>query len=80
MDLALYRGPSGAYVVVPACMRPSAEAEHGHGPLRLGMRFPLTDANTDPLHIRMVRDLDSQSYAVLTAIEANDLLEGIPRP
>jgi hypothetical protein len=80
MDLALYRGPSGVYVIVPEDMRPSTDAEHQHGPLRLGMRIPLPEGPSDPLCTRIVHDVDSQCYAVLTAGEAIALIDGCVPP
>lgn len=80
MDLALYRGPSGVYIVVPDCLQPSLTAENRHGPLRFGMKFPVVDGATDSLRSRLARDFDSQAYAVVTADEASALIEGLVRP
>ncbi|HET6435672.1 MAG TPA: hypothetical protein VFG18_08210 [Xanthomonadaceae bacterium] len=71
----LYATPSGAFIAVPDCLRPSMEAETRHGPLRWRARLVL-DADADgALVVHLASQVEEYSYAVLDPDATQPLLQ-----
>ena len=75
MIFGVYTRPDGAYLLVPDCMKASAEAETLHGPLKF---LELMDWPEEPLPDvwkTMMTELDGHSFVVLQDAVARCLHE-----
>jgi hypothetical protein len=74
MDVALYTSDLGRLLLVPSCVRPPADAERLHGPLRLCAEGTISTVVDAALRARIEQDLDAHTYALVTVKEAKALL------
>ncbi|UHQ18191.1 hypothetical protein LVB87_08085 [Lysobacter sp. KIS68-7] len=74
MDVALYTAAGGTFVLVPACMHPTQQAERLHGPLTPCARARLPGPLDDTLCTRLLAEIDQNAFALLQWPEALALL------
>jgi hypothetical protein len=74
MDVALYATQSGILLLVPDCIHPTREAERLYAPLHLCARSRLVDIPDLNVRARIEADIDVQSFAVITLVEAQSIV------
>ena len=74
MDVVLYTSDRGHYLLVPACMQPTYEAEQLYGPLRPCAKAHLAQLREAALLARVQAEIDQHDYARVTPEESRALL------
>lgn len=75
MIFGIYTRPDGAYLLVPACMQASAEAERLHGPLKFMKMMGWTERPAPHIWKTVMDELDRHSFVVLQDAAAQSLHE-----
>ena len=75
MIFGIYTRPDGAYLLVPACMKASAEAERIHGPLKFLEMMDWSEEPVPDIWKTVMAELDEHSFVVLRDAATQCLLE-----
>ena len=75
MIFGIYARPDGAYLLVPACMQASAEAQRLHGPLQFLERMDWSEEPIPDIWQTLMAELDRHSFVVLQDAAVKCLVE-----
>lgn len=75
MIFGIYTRPDGAYLLVPECMKASAEAQRLHGPLKFLEMMDWTEEPVPDIWKTVMGELDIHSFVVLQDAAVQCLLE-----